>query len=164
MIVWSDSVRKRDPGFFCRLSIQKSTVSLFASHGSYWLIFTFDWNRSTGSKPVVIVSDIRRKTDIKFFRNEGYNIKSIRINTDEEVRKSRGWVFQSGVDDVQSECDLDDFTPWDLIIDNDGNQDPEAIVDQILALASWFMQMNDSYMLTLFLTSVMVVIKTVYLN
>lgn len=52
------------------------------------------------------------------------------------MRKARGWVFQSGVDDVQSECDLDDFTQWDLSIDNDGTQDVEAIVDQILALTS----------------------------
>lgn len=29
MIVWSDSVRQRDPGFFCRSSIQKSTYFYF---------------------------------------------------------------------------------------------------------------------------------------
>lgn len=52
------------------------------------------------------------------------------------MRKARGWVFQNGVDDVQSECDLDDFTQWDLIINNDGNQDEEMLVDQILALVS----------------------------
>lgn len=96
----------------------------------------FKWRHSTGSKQIVLVSDIRRKTDIEFFRSEGYNIKTVRINTNEEVRKARGWVFQSGVDDVQSECDLDDFAQWDLAIENDGTQDVEAIVDQILALTS----------------------------
>lgn len=87
-----------------------------------------------GSKPVVIVSDIRRKTDIKFFHDHGYNIKTIRINADDTVRKARGWVFENGVDNVQSECDLDAVQQWDLKIENDGTQDVETIVDQIVAL------------------------------
>lgn len=91
---------------------------------------------NVGSKPVVIVSDIRRKTDIRFFRDNGYNIKTIRINADAEVRKARGWKFQIGVDDVQSECDLDDIRQWDLVIENDGSQNVDTIVDQILALTT----------------------------
>lgn len=82
---------------------------------------------------MVIVSDIRRKTDIKFFRDHGYNIKTIRA--DDEVRKARGWIFGDGVDNVQSECDLDDVHQWDLKIENDGTQEVETIVDQIVALA-----------------------------
>lgn len=91
---------------------------------------------SIGSKPVVIVSDIRRKTDIRFFHDQGYNIKTIRINADEEVRKARGWKFENGVDDVQSECDLDNIQQWDLVIENDGTQSVETIVDQILELTT----------------------------
>lgn len=83
---------------------------------------------------MVIVSDIRRKTDIKFFRDHGYNIKTIRINADDDVRKARGWIFENGVDNVQSECDLDDVQQWDLKIENDGTQDIETIVNQIVAL------------------------------
>lgn len=89
-----------------------------------------------GTKEIVIVSDIRRKTDIEFFRSQRYNIKTIRINASENVRKNRGWIFQSGVDDVQSECDLDDVTQWDLIIENDGMHDVDAILEKILALIS----------------------------
>lgn len=89
-----------------------------------------------GSRPIVIVSDVRRKTDINFFRDHGYNIKTIRINTDDEVRKARGWIFEDGVDNVQSECDLDDFKKWDLKIENDGTQDVETIVEQIIALVA----------------------------
>lgn len=84
---------------------------------------------------MVIVSDIRRKTDIKFFHDHGYNIKTIRINADDEVRKARGWVFEDGVDNVQSECGLDDVHEWDLKIENDGTQEVETIVDRIVALA-----------------------------
>lgn len=96
---------------------------------------------SIGSKPIVIVSDIRRKTDIEFFESQEYNIRTVRINASEEVRQARGWVFQSGIDDVQSECDLDDFTQWNLHIDNDGTQDVDVIVEQILRLIP---QINSS--------------------
>lgn len=89
---------------------------------------------STGSKPIVILSDIRRKTDIEFFRKHRYNIKTVRINASEEVRRIRGWVFEGGVDDVQSECDLDDVTQWDLTIENDGTNDVEVILEKILSL------------------------------
>lgn len=80
------------------------------------------------------MSDIRRKTDIKFFQEQAYNIKAIRINATEMTRQSRGWKFESGVDDVQSECDLDDFEAWDLVIENDGSLDADEIIQKILTL------------------------------
>lgn len=83
---------------------------------------------------MAIVSDIRRKSDIRFFHENGYNIKTIRINAGNEVRMARGWKFEKGIDDVQSECDLDDMQEWDLTIKNDGSQDVDAIVDQIVKL------------------------------
>ena len=45
-------------------------------------------------------------------------------------------MFESGVDDVQSECDLDDVTQWDLVIENDGLHDVDAIIEKILTLIS----------------------------
>lgn len=89
---------------------------------------------STGSKPIVIVSDVRRKTDIEFFRSHQYNIKTIRINANDDTRKNRGWIFENGVDNVSSECDLDDVTQWDLVIENDGTQSVDVILEKILAL------------------------------
>lgn len=89
------------------------------------------------------MSDIRRKTDIEFFECEGYNIKTIRISASEEVRRARGWVYQSGVDDAQSECGLDDFTRWDLTVENDGIRQVEVILNQILALIPWMIPMNS---------------------
>lgn len=50
------------------------------------------------------------------------------------MRKQRGWVFEEGVDDVSSECDLDGVTQWDLIIENDGTHEPDVLVDKVLAL------------------------------
>lgn len=69
----------------------------------------------------MIVSDIRRKTDIKYFKEEGYYIKTIRIEANDEVRKARGWVFEDGIDNVQSECDLDNFEQWDFKVDNNND-------------------------------------------
>lgn len=102
MIVWSDSVRATDPGFFCKAAM------------------------ATASSKVIIVSDIRRKTDIKFFMEEyGSSVRTFRIRCPENIRQRRGWSFQEGVDDVQSECDLDDFVGWDFEFLNDGQEDIE---------------------------------------
>lgn len=49
--------------------------------------------------PVWIVSDARRKTDIKWFQ-ENYNheiIKLYRIACDDNIRKQRGWEFIEGM-------------------------------------------------------------------
>lgn len=111
MIIWSDERRAVDYGIFCREASQKIT------------------------KPTVIVSDIRRKTDIKFFKETfGEKVKLIRIKCDDSVRISRGWKFQEGVDDIQSECDLDGWSKWDLLIENNGQKESGEILDKILEL------------------------------
>jgi phosphomevalonate kinase len=111
MIVWSDERRAENPGIFC----SEASKNI--------------------SKSTVIVSDIRRKTDIKWFRETfGDKIKLIRIRCDDSVRIARGWKFQEGVDDIQSECDLDDWSEWDLLVENDGNKLPEEILDEISKL------------------------------
>lgn len=48
-------------------------------------------------KPIWIVSDIRRKTDIRWFKeNFGTVVSTVKIVSDEQVRKSRGWIFEEG--------------------------------------------------------------------
>lgn len=113
MIEWSDKQRAKDYGIFCREAMLKSC------------------------KPICIVSDIRRKTDIQFFR-ENYPDKLvlIRIKCDDEIRSNRGWIFQSGVDDIQSECNLDDFVGWDHEITNNGDIDAETLLAGILKILS----------------------------
>ncbi|XP_055372203.1 phosphomevalonate kinase [Condylostylus longicornis] len=108
MIKWSDEIRSKDYGFFCREAISKA------------------------NREIIIVSDIRRKTDIKFFQETFPNkTKTIRISCSNNERVNRGWIFEDGVDNVQSECDLDDYTNWDLEILNE-NQDINEIIDIIL--------------------------------
>lgn len=104
MIKWSDEERLKDPGGFC-----SSAVKLYDAH----------------KKAIWIVSDVRRKTDIAWFvAIYGDVVKTVRIHADEKTRLERGYVFTEGVDNVTSECDLDDFCGWDWEIDNSIGQNP----------------------------------------
>ncbi|XP_014614869.1 PREDICTED: phosphomevalonate kinase [Polistes canadensis] len=113
MIKWSESIRKKDSGYFCRAAIDMYNVR---------------------DKPIWIVSDTRRKTDIHWFQ-ENYKglCKTIRVIANPELRQQRGWKFVAGIDDAETECDLDDFDNWDLKIENNGN-DVETILEKILEL------------------------------
>lgn len=113
MIEWSDEMRNKDYGFFCRETMSRA------------------------KKEIIIISDIRRPNDIRWFR-ENYSkidIYTIRITASDEVRNIRGWEFESGVDDVQSECGLDDFSEWNFVINNDkSNVDPIEILRPLIAV------------------------------
>ncbi|XP_013775438.1 phosphomevalonate kinase-like [Limulus polyphemus] len=101
MILWGEEIRRKNPGYFCYHALLQQNAD---------------------KKPVWIVSDARRKTDITFFRtNYPCATKTVRVSATLETRKSRGWVFTPGVDDVESECGLDDVQDWDFVIKNDGD-------------------------------------------
>ncbi|XP_020289757.1 probable phosphomevalonate kinase [Pseudomyrmex gracilis] len=116
MVKWGEDMRKKDYGYFCRAAIDMYNAR---------------------EKAVWIVSDARRKTDIKWFKeNFGDACKTIRIVCPDEIRKKRGWVYIPGIDDSETECDLDDVTVWDILINNDDNNDIEVIFQQLLDLIS----------------------------
>ncbi|CAH8843235.1 unnamed protein product [Trichobilharzia szidati] len=73
---------------------------------------------------VIIVSDARRMNDIEFFIDTFTRSKCllIRITSPVEIRIKRGWSYVDGVDNVASECGLDECTDWDLVLQNDGNE------------------------------------------
>ena len=111
MITWSEKIRNEDPSFFCL-----KAIDLFKG---------FDF-------PIWIISDCRRKTDFEFFGREYPNVtKRIRVWASEEVRLSRGFFFQPGVDDAESECGLDDEN-CDFILENNGIESPEHILKPII--------------------------------
>lgn len=90
-------------------------------------------------KSIWIVSDIRRKTDIKWFEDNYPNrVKTIRIKANDEIREKRGWKFTQGVDDVTSECDLDDFSNWDLEIIN---EDPSKVETNLEILKNFIVEL-----------------------
>ena len=76
MIKWGEERRQIDHGYFCRLVV--------SGPGS--------------DKPLWIISDARRRTDLKYFDDNfsGRTVK-VRITADQAVRCQRGWVFTSGL-------------------------------------------------------------------
>ncbi|XP_046677848.1 phosphomevalonate kinase [Homalodisca vitripennis] len=102
MIKWSEQVRKSDYGYFCRAAIEMTCAE---------------------KKPVWIVSDMRRRTDLQWFRDNYKHIITVRVCSSEGQRIKRGWVFTPGIDDQETECNLDSVQDWDIIIENNGSLD-----------------------------------------
>jgi len=75
MIRWGEEKRNNDYGHFCRL--------VASGPGS--------------EKPVWIISDARRRTDVLYFE-ESYRCRvlKVRVVATEEARQLRGWIFTSG--------------------------------------------------------------------
>ena len=108
MIRWGEEKRNADPSYFCRLAIEM----VLAGNSN---------ENSSQPKSVWIISDARRKTDVRYFKDNYKNVVSLRINASEETRRSRGWVFTPDVDDAESECGLDE-EEFDHVIQNDGDE------------------------------------------
>lgn len=134
MIVWSDAVRAETPDFFCREAFTKGRFLVLKYNVHISIIYIF----VSASKSVVIVSDIRRRTDIAYFmqlaRELGCRLLRVRISVDDEVRRERGWVFENGVDDVASECDLDGYVDWDVEIQNDSGRTLDECLAPVLSV------------------------------
>lgn len=101
MIKWGEAERAKNPSVFC-WAVSKEAVS--------------------SGKPVWILSDARRPTDVEFFgeyaeKNDA-SFFSIRVSADVQTRESRGWKFTKGVDDVDSECALDEYKRWSHSFEN----------------------------------------------
>jgi phosphomevalonate kinase len=129
MIQWGEDKRNRDPSYFARIVMKEATP------------------------PIVIISDARRKTDLDFFRQLAASSSSsslsshtstkciaVRVEASVDARKSRGFDYTSGVDDVDSECGLDGVRDWDWLIKNNKGDSKVVVgdndlVDQIDALA-----------------------------
>ncbi|XP_073703835.1 phosphomevalonate kinase [Garra rufa] len=100
MIRWGEMKRQQDSGFFCRLAIKHAT------------------------QPIWIISDCRRMSDVRWFREEfPGKCVCVRVEASEQTRSQRGWRFTTGIDDAESECGLDEGVKFDCIIRNDGADD-----------------------------------------
>ena len=129
MIRWGEAKRKLDPTYFCRLAIELPCEGQAN-------------NLSNCSHPkmkqVWIISDARRKTDLKFFE-ERFKVISVRVEASEKTRTERGWNFTQGVDDSESECGLDDVA-FDVVLRNDGNNDFENNIKSLVEKGSAFLK------------------------
>ena len=65
----------------------------------------------------------RRPGDIAFFLENVPTVITVRVEASQDTRRARGWVFASGVDDAESECGLDAYEPWDVVLKNDDGAD-----------------------------------------
>ncbi|XP_067938677.1 phosphomevalonate kinase-like [Watersipora subatra] len=114
MISWGEARRDADPGYFCRLS----TVENPGAH-----------------KPVWIISDARRKTDIEYFtKTYPSAMLTVRVEAKPSTRTKRGFVFTKNVDDAPSECDLDGLS-FDKVIYNNGTDEiteDSQVLEQVL--------------------------------
>ena len=99
MITWGEERRNADAGFFARKVLAAS------------------------SKPILIISDARRPGDVAFFLENVPRVITVRVEASQDTRRARGWVFASGVDDAESECGLDAYEPWDVVLKNDDGFD-----------------------------------------
>ncbi|XP_075675991.1 phosphomevalonate kinase [Dermatophagoides pteronyssinus] len=123
MVEWSESIRKQDSNYFLRLTILDS------------------YRKNNGhEKPIWILNDARRKTDLEYFdSNNEINLENckkllIRIESNDQVRKNRGWKFTNGIDDQTTECGLDNFTDWNYFIQNNGTKD--ELIEKLLPILS----------------------------
>ncbi|CAM1313682.1 PMVK (predicted) [Pycnogonum litorale] len=102
MIQWGEEMRRKDPSYFCRHAIE--TVA-------------------SNRKQVWIICDARRHSDLDYFYTNHSNITAtVRVVASEPTRTKRNWKFTAGVDDAESECNLDDVNDWDFVIVNDGDE------------------------------------------
>lgn len=93
MIIWSDTVRKSEPGYFCQITCAKGNIFCTYSSKAIKMVFLL----IAIYKDVWIVSDIRRKTDIEWFWIKyGNKIKTVRIISNDDIRAERGWVYTNG--------------------------------------------------------------------
>jgi len=115
MLKWSEEIRNKDYAYFCRAAISKYDCAKF---------------------PIWIISDARRSSDLKYFReNYGDSLKTVRIEAPEDVRSERGWKFTAGVDDRETECGLDDVQDWDYRLVNDGSKGGEEMIRDLELMA-----------------------------
>jgi adenine phosphoribosyltransferase/phosphomevalonate kinase len=82
------------------------------------------WIEKTPYCDNCICTDIRTTEEIEYIQSKFPNsvVLTVRIEASDEVRSSRGWVFQSGYDDSYLETQLDDYC-FDLGVVNETQED-----------------------------------------
>lgn len=105
MVRWGEALRRKDPTVFCRKALEYLIQdSLF--------------------KPAfVIVADCRRPTDLEYFSslNKDTPLLHLRISASPVTRRTRGWMYTSGIDDAETECALD-RAPFDVLVVNESQR------------------------------------------
>ena len=106
MVEWGEEQRKLNLHVFCKMITDEAVES---------------------NKPIWIVSDCRRISDIEYFKkfalDENMCVKFVRVNSDISTRGHRGWEYTKGIDDAATECQLDAYSNWDVVMRNSAGDD-----------------------------------------
>lgn len=75
---------------------------------------------------VVCIPDIRFCSELEYLtsqkvENFDINVRKIRIEASDQIRKQRGWVFNEEIDKGSSETELDGYLDWDFVVENNTN-------------------------------------------
>lgn len=71
------------------------------------------------SYPIWIIDDIKYHKEIEFFKKYfNDRLLLVRIEASNDIREKRGWLFQSNIDDSESECQLDTNMQWSFVFTN----------------------------------------------
>ena len=89
---------------------------------------------------IFILTDVRTLKELEFFEKKRKNFQiflKIRIESNEECRKKRGWV-PSDVDKLFTEVELDSVKDWDCLVRNEEKEEEtisqiEKIIDDMVS-------------------------------
>ncbi len=114
MVRWGEKKRRQDPTIFCRKALQ-------------YLAEDYPFKPS-----VVIVADCRRPSDLAYFSSlsTANPMIHVRISASIETRRSRGWMYNLGIDDAETECALDD-SPFDVLVVNESDRTLELSMKSV---------------------------------
>ena len=106
MIAYAERARADDSHYWCRRA----------------------WEALAAAPATVLVTDVRRASDLEFWRAHASAVTVVRVECGDAERTRRGWTSVPGVDDVPSETGLDDAT-FDLTLDQE--YDATAVVRRL---------------------------------
>ncbi|KAI0988437.1 hypothetical protein GJ496_002831 [Pomphorhynchus laevis] len=101
MVAYGENIRNKDSEYFCRKVVEEA---------------------ETKSHPIWLLTDARRKSDLKFFSQlMKHRLVTIRIFCDDTCRSRRRWKLDPIIDFSETECNLDDVN-FDWYIENDDSK------------------------------------------
>jgi len=97
----------------------------------------------TMTNPVTLVPDVRYRNEVDTLATGADKALLIRINTTDEARVRHGWN-RSKADTDPSECQLDGYTEWDLVVNNNGTiDDLKHSLAPVVNLISDYLEKNS---------------------
>jgi phosphomevalonate kinase len=75
----------------------------------------------------IYIVDCRYEFEINLYKSLGVPMILVRVNVNDNIRIKRGWTFDPKIDNYLSEIDLDNYTEWNLVFENNSDGDSKII-------------------------------------